>query len=377
MKKAMIFVISLLLVGMVSIVPCNVQAASMAVLVVGLEADAASDAFAAGIKYEFTQKGYTMVDNNVVAAKLQELRNKHAEGITVDTVGLAAWGKDNSIDFVQLVVERECNVAIGLATAKGREQVVQVVCCGTAKYTDREYYRTQLVSHEEMKLAEMGVIPVAGGVFELFTNYYVQLSDFHIGRYEVTHAQWKKVMGSLPSGLPDSLLGDNKPITCASWDSIAGSGGFLERLNQQTGRNYRLPTEAEWMYAARGCKEGSCDSYAYSGSDDIDEVAWYSENSGAMLHEVGEKLPNRLGFYDMSGNVLEFCSDKHNNIFSTNTPDAPAVNPTGPTTNYNTRVTRGGSWGSIDADNCSFATARYGTPSSVIWVYYGFRLVLP
>jgi hypothetical protein len=355
MKRHVILGISLLLVGTVSLVPGQVQAASMAVLVVGLETDAASDVFAAGIRYEYTQKNYTVIDNDSVKAKLAALRQDYKDGKTVDTVGLAAWGKKNSIDFVQLVVENACTITVGSETMNGREQVVQVVRCGTEKYTGRGYYRTRLVAHEEMPLRDEEIMKdmvyVAGGVFQMLNStYYVQLSDFHIGKYEVTQRLWKRVMGDLPSDLKgdNSSLGDNKPIVCVSWNDLMDTtGGFLKKLNDLTGKSYRLPTEAEWEYAARGCNAGSCASYVYSGSNDVEEVAWHSSNSDNTLHEIGQKLPNGLGLYDMSGNVFNWCYD-WSGTYGSNTLSTPAVNPTGPTSGSN-RVLRGGSWRSITA----------------------------
>jgi spermidine/putrescine-binding protein len=112
MKKTMISLCALLLVGAIGMMTAKTQAATLAVLVVGLETDAASDAFATGIKYEFTQKNYTLIDNDAVKTKLAALRKDYKEGNTVDTVGLAAWGRLNGLDFVQLVVEKDCDILL-------------------------------------------------------------------------------------------------------------------------------------------------------------------------------------------------------------------------------------------------------------------------
>jgi formylglycine-generating enzyme required for sulfatase activity len=128
----------------------------------------------------------------------------------------------------------------------------------------------------------------------------VLVGDFSIGKYEVTQAQWKAVMGNNPS----EFRGENLPVEQVSWDDVQK---FLKKLNQQTGKRYRLPTEVEWEYAARGGRYNS--KYEYAGSNDIGSVAWYDGNSGGRTHSVGQKLPNALGIYDMSGNVLEFTSD--------------------------------------------------------------------
>jgi formylglycine-generating enzyme required for sulfatase activity len=389
MKRPIILGISLLLAGMASMTPARVQAASMAVLVVGLETDAASDVFAASIKYEYTQKGYTMANDAVVLAKQTELRNLYKQNQPVDTTGLAAWGKLNSIDFVQLVVEKGSDITIS-----GREQVAQVVTCGTTKYTGRSYYRMRFAAQgsmpceceyeceenvcEETLNAELvknalEMVYVTGGVFQMLrsSSYYVQLSDFYIGKYEVTQGLWKKVMGSNPS----NFSGDSLPVEEISWEDINGANGFLAKLNAMTGRNYRLPTDAEWEYAARGCKAGVCDSYTYSGSNTLGDVAWYTSNSSSTTHAVGTKAANGLGLYDMSGNVFEWCYDWYANKYPSNTSSTPAVNPTGANSG-SYRVLRGGSWVNLGGGTIAYDinTFNYGSPSDR-FNFFGFRLV--
>jgi formylglycine-generating enzyme required for sulfatase activity len=233
------------------------------------------------------------------------------------------------------------------------------------------------------------MVHVVGGVFEmgcksgrddisvscnswLMPSHYAQVNNFYIGKYEVTQALWKKVMGSNPS----TYTGDNKPVTDVSYDDITGSGGFLEKLNAQTGKSYRLPTEAEWEYAARGCSSGNCESFEYSGSNTIGEVAYYNVSGGPTT--VGAKRPNALGLYDMSGNVWEWCSDwwSESFDFSAYTASNPRSNPTGPTEGAY-RVNRGGSWNSDASYGLSYCRATYRSdysPSGRISVL-GFRLV--
>jgi formylglycine-generating enzyme required for sulfatase activity len=216
------------------------------------------------------------------------------------------------------------------------------------------------------------MVAVTGGVFQMLeSNYYVKLSGFYIGKYEVTQGLWKKVMGSNPS----KYTGDNRPVEQVSWDDINGENGFLEKLNAMTGKSYRLPTEAEWEYAARGCKAGVCDSYEYSGSSTIGNVAWYYDNAqkqGLQHSIVGKKAANGLGLYDMSGNAWEWCYD-WSGSYPSNTSSTPAVNPTGASSGSN-RVLRGGGWNSTGASFCRVASRNHDMPDYSPYTF-GFRLV--
>ena len=154
-------------------------------------------------------------------------------------------------------------------------------------------------------------------------------NDYYIGKTEVTQALWKAVMGNNPS----YFRGDNFPVEYVSWDDCQK---FISKLNSLTGQNFRLPTEAEWEFAARGGNNSN--HYQYSGSNELGDVAWYYGNSGDKTHVVASKQPNELGLYDMSGNVWEWCSDWHGNYSSSS-----QTNPTGPNSG-SYRATRGGSW---------------------------------
>jgi formylglycine-generating enzyme required for sulfatase activity len=161
-------------------------------------------------------------------------------------------------------------------------------------------------------------------------EHEVTVSGFWIGKYTVTQAQWQKVMGSNPSGFKK---GDNYPVETVSWSEAKE---FILKLNAKSGNTFRLPTEAEWEYAARS--GGKAEKYA--GGNDIDAVAWYSANSGRSTHPVGTKAPNGLGIYDMSGNVWQWCEDLY---------DADAykkLRAANPVSNGGGlfRVVRGGSW---------------------------------
>ena len=190
--------------------------------------------------------------------------------------------------------------------------------------------------------------------------HQVTLSNYAIGKFEVTQALWTAVMENNPSKLKE----DKHPVECVSWDDCQE---FVKKLNGLTGKRFRLPTEAEWEYAARGGKKSK--GYKYSGSNDIDEVAWYHGNSGSQTHPVGTKKPNELGIYDMSGNVLEWCNDWYGGYTST-----PANNPTGPSSG-SLRVCRGGSWFYFTG-SCRVSYRRRGDPDNG-GDFLGFRLVLP
>ena len=159
--------------------------------------------------------------------------------------------------------------------------------------------------------------------------HQVTVSDFQIGIYEVTQAQWQAVMGSNPS----NFKGDNLPVENVSWNDVQE---FIRTLNDRTNKQYRLPTEAEWEFAASGGNNSK--GYTYSGSDNLSVVAWYRDNSEDKTHPVGTKSPNELGIYDMSGNVREWCSDWYDSYNSNAQTD-----PKGPSSRSH-RVVRGGSW---------------------------------
>ena len=179
-------------------------------------------------------------------------------------------------------------------------------------------------------------------------THSVTVSDFYIGKYEVTQAQWKAVMGSNPS----YSKGDNLPVEWVSWNDIQE---FITKLNAQTGKKFRLPTEAEWEYAARGGHKSK--GYKYSGSNSISDVAWYGDNSSSKIHPVGQKSPNELGIYDMSGNVWEWCQDWYS---SSAYSSSSQTNPTGPSSG-SSRVLRGGSW-NYSAGSCRVSLRYYNTP---------------
>lgn len=188
----------------------------------------------------------------------------------------------------------------------------------------------------------------------------VTLDDFYIGKYEVTQAQWKAVMG----GNPSYFLGcDNCPVENVSWDDVQK---FIRKLNSLTGKKYDLPTEAQWEYAARGGSKSQ--GYMYSGSNDFEAAAWHGRNSGRRTHPVGTRSANEIGLHDMSGNVMEWCRDTYGSYYST-----AVVNPHGPSTGSD-RVLRGGSW-KANSSYCR-VTFRYNYAPSNGGRNIGFRLFL-
>ncbi len=208
------------------------------------------------------------------------------------------------------------------------------------------------------------MVEVEGGTFRM--KHQVTLSPFAIGQTEVTQALWVAVMGSNPSYFNgDSNPGGlDHPVEQVTWDDCQE---FIAKLNEMTGRTFRLPSDAEWEFAARGGNYSQ--GYMYSGSDDKDEVAWHRNNSGHITHPVGELLPNELGLYDMSGNVNELCLDGFNHLQSS----IPLTNPIVPCTD-NTHMTRGGCWLEYHY-NCA-VTYGGSSESSTALFRQGLRLAM-
>lgn len=170
-------------------------------------------------------------------------------------------------------------------------------------------HKSDPVTQESPQITSETIVTLELSVFDELANdmVYVEADSgsFYICKYEVTQKLWSEVMGENPS----QMQGDDLPVEQVNWDDCQA---FIAKLNKLTGMNYRLPTEVEWEYACRGGKYSK--GYAYSGSDDIDKVAWYDGNSGGRTHPVGQKMPNELGLYDMSGNVWEWCQDMHESL---------------------------------------------------------------
>ena len=212
------------------------------------------------------------------------------------------------------------------------------------------------------------MIRVEGGTFQMGATleqrnpdsdekpvHSVTLNSYYIGQTEVTQALWQAVMGrafwqAVMGSNPSGFKGSNLPVENVSWKYCQK---FITMLNQLTGQKFRLPTEAEWEYAARGGNKTK--GYQYAGSNNLDAVAWYYSNSDSKTHPVATKQPNELGLYDMSGNVWEWCQDWYGSYSS-----SAITNPSGPTSG-SVRVYRGGSWSS-GAGGCRSANRINYTP---------------
>ena len=190
-------------------------------------------------------------------------------------------------------------------------------------------------------------------------KHQVTLSSYYIGETEVTQALWTAVMGNNPS----EFNGDNLPVDNVSWEDCQT---FIGKLNDLTGKSSRLPTEAEWEYAARGGNRSN--HTQYSGGSMIDDVAWYRGNSGNKTHSVKTKKPNELGLYDMSGNVYEWCQDWYGSYGSN-----AQTNPTGPDSGSR-RVVRGSSWGG--SDRFCRTSSRHDISPGNHYFHLGLRLAL-
>ena len=241
-----------------------------------------------------------------------------------------------------------------------------------AGYTELQ---TRIKRSNALSELESNMVRVEGGTFTMgataeqaddanegeYPPHQVTLSGFYICKYEVTQELWKSVMGSNPSKYPGDLT---RPVECVSWEDCQE---FITKLNEMTGKHYRLPTEAEWEFAARGGNKSK--GYKYSGSDSINDVAWYNcMSSYTVHHPVGQKKPNELGLYDMSGNVNEWCQDWYGDYGSESQTD-----PTSSSSGSN-RVCRGGGW----EDNgwaCRVSCRRKGEPS-VLNKGLGLRLAM-
>ncbi|PZO39175.1 MAG: serine/threonine protein kinase [Pseudanabaena frigida] len=227
---------------------------------------------------------------------------------------------------------------------------------------------------------KLELVKVAAGIFDMGSDkdnyeqliHRVNLREFLIGKYAVTQEQYQAVIGNNPSSFKGAL----NPVGKVSWHHALA---FCQKLSQKTGQKIRLPSEAEWEYAAKGGNQSK--GYDYAGSNNLDEVAFYKNNSDSKPHPVGQKKANELVIYGMSGNVWEWCLDDWHESYQAkpdrlkNNGNEPWGNVNSNTNDHSYRMLRGGSWGSRDY-NCRSASRNFDSASSRSH-FYGFRVVLP
>jgi len=299
------------------------------------------------------------IDKESIKLAVGETTTLTANLLPYDATDKMNWtSSDNNIASVKSD-NHDVTVSRCLVTAKSKGTAIITVSTKDGKH--KATCAIKVVS------GEPELIFVEGGTFAMMNIFdtipphqlhSVTLSNFKIAKYPVTQEQWEIIMGNNPSGFKN----ENHPVFNVKWSEAQV---FIKKLNELTGKNYRLPTEAEWEYAARGGKKTQ--RFLYSGSDNVDSVAWYDKNSNRTTQPVGMKVPNELGIYDMSGNVWEWCSDWYAWDYLT----TPQINPTGPETGSD-HVIRGGHF-NLPYYFCLVQWRTPGTSGSGV----GFRLVHP
>lgn len=233
-------------------------------------------------------------------------------------------------------------------------------------YTPQNNKVDRYFSPNNMILVEGGEFMMGNsqGASDEAPVHRVRLDDFYICRYLVTQSEWNEVMKRNPSHFKGALF----PVDSVSWEDTQR---FLSKISKLTGNQYRLPTEAEWEYAARGGALSK--GYHYAGSDFLDEVAWYDQNAESSTHKVGKKLPNELGLYDMNGNLWEWCFDWYSENYYEMSPEKNPLGAKKPFMSGN-KVLRGGSWND-NSEMCNI-TCRYWDSPNLSYANGGFRCVM-
>ncbi len=322
---------------------------------------------------------YSITNNTFSSSDVFAEGNVGSDGYTPYYYGFFADESAKNITFIDnknwAIFTRQLPAN---ALAKGHSG-----CLSVPTITDRNGWTLKDFPNETITVKGVSfvMVPVQGGTFTMGATaeqsraYYdespthqVTLSSYYIGQTEVTQALWKAVTGYSPTSDGyswDSVygLGNNYPAYYISYNDVES---FITKLNSLTGRTFRMPTEAEWEYAARGGSKRK--GYLYSGGNTLSAVGWYTDNSSSSTHPVAQKAANELGLYDMSGNVYEWCSDWYGSYSS-----SAQTNPTGPGTG-SYRVLRGGCWGNA-AEGCRVANRSDNAPSHR-YNYNGVRLVL-
>ncbi len=259
-----------------------------------------------------------------VSLNLFDTQNAKSE----KAISESCQSEDELIELTQMAVRKLLGESLEVSTAEGEKPASAVGAL------PREF---------KYLVTGMEFVFIKGGCFERGDTFgdgdsdekpvhEVCVDDFYLGKYEITQRQWEKVMG----GNPSTFTGRDNPVDRVGWNDVQQ---FIERLNSQSNRKYRLPTEAEWEYAAKS--GGKREKYSGTSQEgELWDYVWYYGNSGASTHPVGQRKPNGLGLYDMSGNVWEWCADWYDAHYYQN---SPKYNPRGPG-NGELRVLRGGSW---------------------------------
>ena len=286
---------------------------------------------------------------------------------------LYIWGIGGAVAIALLIgIIKFCGRSSGGEASPESPDTTAVVSPGTTAIVDTVHNvvnQTFTVNGVSFDMVE-----VVGGTFTMGATaeqgsdagkaekpaHQVTLSSYMIGKTEVTQELWEAVMGSNPS----EFNGSNLPVENVSWEDCQT---FIRKLNALTDKNFRLPTEAEWEFAARGGNNSR--GYKYSGSNTLSNVAWYDDNSSNKTHPVATKAPNELGIYDMSGNVWEWCNDGYGDYTS-----ASQTNPTVPNSGSSC-VYRGGSW-FYYASACRVSDRGYTDETTLRGAAFGLRLVL-
>ncbi len=287
-------------------------------------------------------------------------------GVATQSLGIRAGGKDYRVRFgkpVKIFAKHDRELTLHDMLLEPHERFMDA-----AGEEDALGAGGKTIQIERLEF-EPEMVFVNGGVFKMGSKdgqnsekpiHTVEVGDFLIGKYPVTQKQWKAVMGNNPSKNKDN---DNHPVERVS---LAEVQEYIKKLNEKTGKRYRLPTEAEWEYAAKG--GDASQGFIYAGGNDLKEVAWDSENSKGSTQAVGLKKPNELGLYDMTGNVWEWCNDFYDEKYYSVSPEK---DPKGPA-NGDNRVIRGGSWINFPARYRT--TDRYFNYPGDRRTYLGLRL---
>jgi hypothetical protein len=347
-----------------------VKKPSLVVFVVGMESNQVGDFLAILIGNELSSGNrYDVITRTeVVQKKLRELREYEQSG-NVNEGELIEWGRQNNVSMLCLVTSIKLDehmFAAQLTDVKSSRLVGSGdYSCANLSSADLKKAAELLAGqlHGKNNAVQRREVPTDSSgkkngdtynpdgielVYIEGTGGTIGIPNLYIGKYEVTQLQYQKVMGNNPS----NFKAPNNPVENVSWNDAQE---FLNKLNDMTGRNYRLPNEDEWMYAAHGGLKN--DTYEYAGGNNINKVGWYSDNSDEKPHIVGTKTPNSIGIHDMSGNVWEWCQDYYDSKTKTD------------------RVHRGGSWYD-NAAACRVAY-RYGSNPDNRYSNVGFRVVLP